>query len=211
MINIKETVMRFYDEMATAANHRYKSWEHCYEYFNSNDVKFDADIAALHLAFYLASWGMYRGSTVLLQHDYKFLTPLIPILMEYQGKIDINADEYPKIILTLKDALSISDDENNQERHPTDTLVTKIIMGTLGVTPAYDKYFKDGLKISKSNITQKFGTKSLQGVQAFVASHKQELEAVQQQIQQSKESKVTYPLMKLVDMYFWQIGSGKNK
>jgi hypothetical protein len=41
------------------------SWEHCYRFFNSrtrNVLLAEKDSAALHLG-YLASWGMYRGSS----------------------------------------------------------------------------------------------------------------------------------------------------
>jgi hypothetical protein len=32
------------------------------------------------------------------------------------------------------------------EAQPTDTLVTKVILGTFGRLPAFDRYFADGLK-----------------------------------------------------------------
>ena len=49
--------------------HRGKSWEHCYTFFRKyktlrND-KLLVDYAALHLGFFLASWGMLRGSSFL--------------------------------------------------------------------------------------------------------------------------------------------------
>src|SRR6266851_4448858 len=56
-----------------AEHHRYRSWEHCYGYFHRTTAKAvaaDRDHAALQLGFYLASWGMYRGSSFLLQHAY---------------------------------------------------------------------------------------------------------------------------------------------
>jgi hypothetical protein len=46
----------------------------------------------------------------------------------------------------------------------------------------------------------------LQGIQEFVASNEQALKDVQQRIRQTQKSKVEYPLMKIVDMYFWQTG-----
>jgi hypothetical protein len=49
---------------AEAGEHgRYLSWDHCYGYFQRNSpeiIAADRDHAALHLGFYLASWGMYR-------------------------------------------------------------------------------------------------------------------------------------------------------
>jgi hypothetical protein len=41
---------------------RYNSWKYCYEVFGDKTKHRDIDYLALHLGFYLASWGMYRGS-----------------------------------------------------------------------------------------------------------------------------------------------------
>src|SRR5215472_9314657 len=68
---IHEKIRAFLDMMGE--HHRYRSWEHCYGYFHKNTpeaIAADRDRAALHLGFYLASWGMYRGSSFLLQHAY---------------------------------------------------------------------------------------------------------------------------------------------
>jgi hypothetical protein len=35
---------------------------------------------------------------------------------------------------------------------PTDTLISKVMLGTLGCIPAYDRYFVDGLKKMKMHI-----------------------------------------------------------
>ena len=46
------------------------SWRHCYKAFYENRNKTDEqtlDYLSLHLAFYLASWRIYRGSSFLLQ------------------------------------------------------------------------------------------------------------------------------------------------
>ena len=52
-------------------NHRFKSWEHNYRIFCEEREKTNPDIdkLSIHLSFYLASWGMYRGSSFLLQKD----------------------------------------------------------------------------------------------------------------------------------------------
>lgn len=68
-------------------NCRYKSWEHCYIFFKENSEQILADdkmldLASLNLAFYLASWGMYRGSSNLLQKDYKIHAELIQTLLK---------------------------------------------------------------------------------------------------------------------------------
>ena len=54
----------FYDDARANENGRSRSWEHCYRVFRDarTDPSPDYDYLSLHLAFYLASWGMYRGS-----------------------------------------------------------------------------------------------------------------------------------------------------
>jgi len=58
----------FYAELQKDPHGRYRSWEHCYAAFADafdqveRGEEVDYDHLGLHLAFYLASWGMYRGS-----------------------------------------------------------------------------------------------------------------------------------------------------
>ena len=69
---------------------RFKSWEHCHKAFLSKrgkDLsKEDYDFLTLNLAFYLASWGMYRGSSFLLDRDYKAHRKVVEICMESQAQ-----------------------------------------------------------------------------------------------------------------------------
>jgi len=86
---------------------------------------------------------------------------------------------------------------------PTDTLVTKIILGTFGCLPACDRLFivgftREGFKYSYLN--RKFVNRILQ----FCHDNSSGLRAEQARIKAI--SGLHYPLMKLVDMYFWQIG-----
>jgi hypothetical protein len=62
---------------------RYASFDYCFNYFQSQfeDDRLPAlaeapglQMSCLHLGFYLASWGMYRGSTVRLQRSLAYLT-----------------------------------------------------------------------------------------------------------------------------------------
>ena len=72
-INLKiiRTIENFYSDLTRHKNHRYMSWEHCYSAFQQPPSPNDTDYLSLQLAFYLASWGMVRGSTGLLWKDYK--------------------------------------------------------------------------------------------------------------------------------------------
>src|SRR5690349_1631304 len=70
---IHEKISAYFGKVAGDPHHRYRSWEHCYRYFREvtpSGITAQRETAALQLGFYLASWGMYRGSTFLLQHAY---------------------------------------------------------------------------------------------------------------------------------------------
>lgn len=74
----------FYNDLKQDENERYRSWEHCYSNFCHARERADADYnyLSLQLAFYLASWGMYRGSSFLLQKDYKVHIPVVKELLK---------------------------------------------------------------------------------------------------------------------------------
>jgi hypothetical protein len=71
---IYKIVSKHHSHSKQDQHHRYKSWEHCFGYFSTNykqlDEKAAFDQGCLQLAFYLASWGMMRGGSFLLQKDY---------------------------------------------------------------------------------------------------------------------------------------------
>ena len=76
------------------------AWEHCYSHFikarGSKEV--DYDYLSLQLAFYLASWGMYRGSSFLLQKDYRVHIPVVKELLseKYDALVGIECTDFRK-------------------------------------------------------------------------------------------------------------------
>ena len=70
---------KFYECLNNDENCGYRSWEHCYSHFmrSRGQKNVDYDYLSLQLSFYLASWGMYRGSSFLLQKDYKVHIPAV--------------------------------------------------------------------------------------------------------------------------------------
>ncbi|MGB5989189.1 MAG: hypothetical protein WBG43_05580 [Marinifilaceae bacterium] len=66
--DINEVVEGFKEE-GDYARHRFTSFDYCYNYFASNKGQAlldDMEKSCLVLGFYLASWGMLRGSSFLL-------------------------------------------------------------------------------------------------------------------------------------------------
>jgi len=215
-MTIQEKIQAYHGSMA-GEHHRYRSWEHCYDYFRkimSGELADNRHHAALHLGFYLASWGMYRGSSFLLQHAYTVHLGVIDLLSDnrfsalWDKEFGVSSTDDGMIpaILEVIDGIReayrpfapIAD-----SRQPTDTLVTKVILGTFGCLPACDRYFISGLKsagISYSRLSRKF----VEGVLNFCLENLEDLREEQSRI--ANNCGFHYPVMKLVDMYFWQIG-----
>ena len=206
----------FYETMSNDENGRFHSWEHCYKCFHDarGGSSYDVDYLSLQLAFYLASWGMYRGSSFLLQKDYKVHIPVVNELLksDYDCLRGIECKE----IKRHKDALMKLDGVLNEyyesvrktvkgaavSNKVSDTLITKVLMGTLGCVPAYDRYFKDGIKILKVS-TGNYNYDSLIKLVDFYEENRVRLEEIRKNF---KVYGLPYPQMKLLDMAFWQIG-----
>jgi hypothetical protein len=213
-MSIHEKIQEYYSGMADE-HHRYRSWEHCYRYFHgltAETAVLNRETAALHLGFYLASWGMYRGSSFLLQRGYtahygvieKIFQPQFSSLWTREfGAADNDTDLIP-IILEAVEVIRDAYRPVAGSQEATDTLVTKVVLGTFGSLPACDRYFISGFKkagFSCSALNTRFVTKLL----AFTREHRRELLEEQRTIE--RIGGIKYPFMKLVDMYFWQIGA----
>lgn len=175
-------------------------------------------MASLHLAFYLASWGMYRGSSFLLWKDYKIHTPIVQLLLQKKysslwnlnvNKLQNNCSEIQKVF-TLSDAIKekykkIANrvNDKNKSINPTDTLITKILLGTICCTPAYDRYFIDGARHLRKPFSS-FKKRSYCNLLTFCSESLEKLTEAQKVIK--KQSRIQYPIMKLIDMYFWNVG-----
>ena len=212
MADISQKILLFHDQLQTDTHHRYKSWEHCYSYFSGTAI--DEDHACLHLAFYLASWGMYRGSSFLLWKDYLIHREVVRkiLTMTQLRNIDLSQSDEQAISDIIEFVAWIKTWYQENITHVngevsivnvTDTLATKILLGTLGCIPAYDRYFIDGLRtggIGYSSLSKR----NFSAVVRFYQNNIPSFKAAQASIQ--KSSGILYPAMKLVDMYFWQIG-----
>lgn len=213
-------ILAFYESLAADPNHRYRSWEHCFGHFRKRLAHWtveERETAALHLAFYLATWGMYRGSSALLWKDYKIHLPAISKLLDprFETLWDLNFTDAKQdnatavLIVTLSDELRqvyqtqmVTVNGNFEEREPSEILITKVLLGTVGCTPACDRFFVQGFrqKLRYSEFGEAFLCRAFQ----FYRSHEAAFLQIQKAIIQ--RGGVYYPAMKLVDMYFWKLG-----
>lgn len=235
--DIKQKVEKFLSLANGDPHHSNYSWDHCYLFFRkfrkleSTEQKNQIDLACLNLGFYLASWSMYRGSTFVRWKDYKIYTDVIKKLTREEFK-DLWNPNYYDDLLKREGEITKDDKEienlfrlkneikKSLERHSwinslkkqkehfnvTDTLITKILLGTMACVPAYDNYFKIGLRKRSVTPFSSFSKKSFVEVLNFCKNN--ELRKIKKCI---PNSEYYYPLMKIVDMYFWTLGAESNK
>jgi hypothetical protein len=153
-----------------------------------------------------------------MQKDYKFLTPVVSILCQTKYEPLLNYDPFEDGETNNDSALIMElvkeireyfkgktyHKEGNGELLKTidrvsDTLVTKVLLGTLGCTVAYDTYVKKGLK--HHGLTQKVGIKSFEELKTFANDNKAAIGKIL-----SRLDGVSYPPMKIIDMYFFEEG-----
>ena len=218
MSDMENNIMSFFEQLINDKNHRYKSWEHCYLYFSKDKSEIDKNIACLHLSFYLSGWGMYRGSSFLLWQDYLIHSQVVEEILKYKHLQTIDFDDFNKDSPNFKEIFELSKfitkwypdnvkkipEKPNKEINVTDTLLTKILLGTLGCIPAYDRFFLDGLKKKKIKPHTKLSEKNFLEVVNFYQENKDEFLKVQTIIED--KIGITYPIMKLLDMYFFTLG-----
>lgn len=208
----------FYDDARANENGRSRSWEHCYRVFRDarTDPSPDYDYLSLHLAFYLASWGMYRGSCFIFQKDYKVHTPIVEKVLkpEYDCLFGLactdlrNSDVRAQLMELSADIADYFDPIREEvkgrvvEYPVSPVLITKILMGTLGCVPAYDRFFEEGarhLGLKEKN----YKKNSLLELADIYEAHNDRLEEARRGM---RTEDLVYPQMKLLDMGFWQVG-----
>ena len=213
-MSIYDEIIEFYDQLKNDEYHRYKSWEHCFSYFQrSQEIK--NDYASLQLAFYLASWGMYRGSSYLLWKDYKIHEDLIDLLKQrniISNKLDLAKEKDSENIELIINTINIIKEYyfkkiknvNGKEKkvRPSITLASKVLLGINACIPAFDRFFITGMKIN--NLGGSINKKTLQNIFNYYRINQIEFDSSCKYIK--KHSGIEYPPMKLVDMYFWEIG-----
>jgi hypothetical protein len=195
-------------------NDRLFSWDHCNRFFHGLVRNPDAeqiDRMALHLAFYLASYGMYRGSTAVLGKDYKFLIPVVHHLVNENSGAPSNSVEAATNevqaeaawgqIFSLKGILL----NLNIEQKNLDTLATKIVLGTWATAPAFDNSFRNAIKAAGIGAAT-FSKKNFLRVFSFVHEHRA---LFQRQVVRFHNAGFThYPAIRVVDAIVWHLGGG---
>ena len=194
------------------ADARYASFDHCFNYFQEHGESGQTanlvsqsgmQMSCLHLGYYLASWGMFRGKAALLQHSSRALLPAVKLIAnapEIMWTTDVEHYDESRIdaILDFKDKLS--------ELVPggkSDTLTSKIMLGVFGCVPAFDRYFRKGFHVSS------FSRSALREVHDYYNKHKEIIEDSRDHTISfdGVPTKRCYTQAKVIDMIFFIEGS----
>jgi hypothetical protein len=227
MIDIAANVARYLGDRSPVE--RASSFDYCFNYFQRlRDCSATGALAepehreasCLHLGYYLASWGMLRGSTSLHTKSYRFFEPVIEAIAEQPPSLwSIDADVYTEenisALIELRDrlatALTARPALDGTARAPTNTLVTKVMLGVFGSVPAFDTYFLRGFR----TVTTKRATFSHQSLQAVGDFYEQNSAAIDAQriptldAASGQFSRQCYTRAKVIDMVFLIEGGGR--
>lgn len=190
-------------------NERYASFDYCYNYFYSyykeykiSDLANESNIqmSCLQLGFYLASWGMLRGSSFLLEKSIKHYEKLIKAISKMDPILwEIDVDSYnEKNIDILMDCKNKIINALGRENAKTwETLVSKIMLGVFANVPAFDTYFCRSMKVYSLNKS------SLLKLKEFYDMNKESFDTINIHTYDflGGETDITYTKAKLLDMY----------
>lgn len=196
---------------------RYASFDYCFNYFQSfkernktREISSPDNIqnSCLQLAYYLASWGMLRGSSFLLEKSVKFYEPLVKYIAQAEPKIwDIDVDTYNEENIAL--LLKCNNDIRKTlgiENDPSDTLVTKIMLGVFSNTPAFDTYVRAAFSLYN------FNKLALKKIFDFYIRHQAKIDKHEIRtfdFAMGKETNRKYKKAKLIDMVGFIEGQNK--
>ena len=194
---------------------REASYDYCYGYFQTHRhyLAANMEISCLQLWSYLASWGMLRGSSALLNYcNMKVLSEIITYL-------DRLTDDYWELDLPdYKDeehrekAIKVYKEIKTKLSHPTETLITKIMMATIGCVPALDGYFAEFIRDEFKEEVPYCGFRSvthraLKYFNTFYVANQNDFVSYQQKCRvvdfNGNPTNFFYTKAKLLDMYGW--------
>ncbi len=212
--DINHYVSKFKKE--NSATERYASFDFCFNLFQSGEFKKDIEKSCYGLGFYLASWGMLRGSSFLLNKSAKHYEKLIlhfASLNEKYWEIDLDTpiDDYVCGVIDLYEQTREKITPSPNTTHIT--LVTKILLGVFGCVPAYDTFFiKTFSNIYKGQCAfSSVNKKSLQFLKEFYELNKIEINNISSNtytldFYSGQPSLRNYTKAKIVDMYGFSKG-----
>ena len=218
--DIKKYIEKFKSNVsANRESSRDTSFDYCYNYFYSyknkpEKLKESMIESCLYLWSYLGSWGMLRASSNLLKKcNFMCLKNVIEAISESKGCWDIDIDDYNdynkrKQLIECRDR--IEEGLTNVGISPTETLITKIMLGVFGNIVALDTFVYTWIKEENGKGITKVNDKLLNFLIDFYHHYSEEFKEFERRICtldiEEGETGISYTKAKLIDMYGFEKG-----
>ena len=210
-----------------ASRQRFASYDFCHSYFlrNRESLSSKMEESCIYLWSFLGSWGMLRGSSVLLKENSPAsLRNVVWCIAETPKEVwDIDVEQYGdekcrKQIIDLYDSIKLALKEGSSRvyckgnliaslENPSRTLVTKIMMGVFGIVPAFDTFFCDvfgSLYHGTGFHSGNFSLDCLDAIYKFYLQNKLQLDSIKIAVIDFYGNPIEgmyYKKAKLIDMY----------
>lgn len=213
--DIKDKVSEVHN--STDIYSRDMSFDYCYNYFKDQQYlkQHDMEKSCLALGFYLGNWGMFRNSflqNTSLRHYEKVIDYISNVPLDY-WQVDLdnygaNLDKLNEIYNAIKIAI-----KNDQIRDPTQTLITKIMLGVFGCVPALDDNFLTGFNAifqGKDRLNGNIEHNLIQ-LQKFYTANQGDIDQLSsfsktRDVYSGEFTTTNYPKSKIVDLYGYRKG-----
>jgi hypothetical protein len=199
---------------------RYASFDYCFNYFRARREEgritdlaqgVELQMACLQLGFYLASWGMYRGSTELLKRSLRHLEQPVAVIASSPREVwDCDANDYSDEVCTL--LLRVGARLRSVLPGATDTLVTKVMLGVFGCIPALDDNFVTGFRRAGYPISG-FNRPVLKRIERFYDENAKVIERHRVptlDFETGSDTRRVYSRAKVIDMIFFVEGERRS-
>lgn len=208
---------------------RFVSYDFCYNYFQdfyvNNKTKdlaspANLNLACLHLAFYLASWRMYRRGAQ-TRMSYKIYENVVKRVANEQELWKYDVDDYLENDKCKKDIIEFSKEiqnilsdcfkQNNEVGRVTETLTTKIMLGIFGCVPALDVNFNKFIKDKNKGV--RLNDDTLTHIHCCYLQHKKLIDSfkIKTLTEDFHETQHHYKKARLIDYVGFCIGEQLNK
>ena len=192
---------------------RYASFDYAFNYFHPtgrHNLLCDMEKSCLSLGFYLASWGMFRGSSFMLEKSSKIFVPIIEYIAKSptdSWEIDVDQYNQENIDFLIEQYNHIKELLiPGGQAHLT--LITKIMLGVFASVPAYDRFFiKSFSEIFKGRCGfSSFNKKSLNCIGEFYLENKEAIDEINSSMRtvsfmSGEKTELSYTRAKIIDMY----------
>ncbi len=200
---------------------RERSWDFCYNYFQTHsNPTGDLELSCLQLGYYLASWGMLRGSSWLQRstNSSHFRATIEAVEQANPVLRGVDAGDYQDqaVRAQILDTYKVLTKTLLPEGGAPGTLVTKVMLGVWGVIPAYDYFLKASFRYLGENRKEQAAfnypsERSLGILADFYAEHAEEVDELADRLRtvdfmtgRLTDQPVTR--MKVIDMFAFQVG-----